>query len=260
MQSTICKFQKTAISILLVLIVISCKSKKIAATVNTNENLSAKTIIKGHYKNQQEFKTLRGRMKINYSDGLVSQVFNVSIRLEKDKTMWISAPFGIVKAYITPDRVSFYNKLNNTFFDGNFSYLSELLGIELDFEKVQNVLLGYAILDLRDKKYQLLISDNYQLIPKKADKLFKILFQLEPSNFRVSLLQLLQPKEKRLLEIEYKDYQKTNKRSLPNKIRVVSLEGNSSKQIDIIYKDIEFDRNLNFPYKIPKGFKEIMLK
>ena len=261
MQITTINLQRIAISSLLVLLITSCKSKKIVRGGNLNEKLSAKTIIRGHYKNQQEFKTLRGRVKINYSDGETSQGFNVSLRLEKDKAIWISAPLGIVKAYITPDRVSFYNKLDNTFFDGDFSYLSELIGTELDFEKTQNVLLGYAILDLREEKYQTSISNNnYQLRPKIAGKLFKILFQLEPSNFRVSLLQLAGPEENKSLEIEYKGYQKINKRILPNEIEVVAINGNHRNQINIIYKDIEFDRKLNFQYKIPKGFKEIVLK
>ena len=261
MKKTIERFQKIVISGILVLIIISCKSKKIVTATNLNKKLSAKNIIREHYKNQQEFKTLRGRIKIDYFDGLTSQAFNVNIRLEKEKVIWISAPLGIVKAYITPNRISFYNKFNNTFFDGNFSYLSELLGVELDFKKVQNILFGYAILDLRDKEYQATTSNNnYQLRPKTRNKLFKIVFQLEPSNFRISSLQLSKPKEKRLLEIEYKNYQKINKKILPNKIKVVALDGNNSKQIDITYKDIEFDRKLNFPYKIPNGFKEIVLK
>ena len=137
--------------------------------------------------------------------------------MEKDKAIWISAPLGIVKAYITPDRVSFYNKLENEYFDGDFSYLSDLLGTEVDFSILQNLLTGQAIIDLRQGKYDIGISnESYRLTPEEQDVLYKTLFQVEPKNFKMALQQLSQPLEKRVLEIAYKNYQ-----SLDNERRSV---------------------------------------
>ena len=124
--------------------------KKSSDRWQLNENLSAKAIIRTHYENALDFKTLSGKMRIDYSDGEDSQGVAVSLRMEKDKAIWISAPFGVVKAYITPGRVTFYNKLQNEYFDGDFAYLSKYVGVELDFEQVQNLLLGQALLDLKD--------------------------------------------------------------------------------------------------------------
>ena len=62
------------------------------------------------------------------------------MRMEKDqKILIMSTPISVVKALITPEKVSFYNKLDNTYFEGDFKYLSDLLGTDLDFEKVQNL-------------------------------------------------------------------------------------------------------------------------
>ena len=250
-------------SVLVVLIfsmVLSCKSKKVLADGSIDETSSAKSIIKAHYQNQIDFKTLRGKMKIEYSDGESSQGVSVSLRMEKDKAIWISAPFGMVKAYITPERVSFYNKLENEFFDGDFSYLSNILGTELDFEKVQNLLMGQALFDLREAKYDMDVMDeNYQLTPKKSMELFQTLFQIEPKNFKMAAQQLSQPLKKRLLEVNYKDYQKINKWVLPNTVLITAIDGNTKNTIDIEYRNIEFDQQISFPYKIPKGYKEIVL-
>lgn len=242
------------------LLILSCKSNKVLTDGNINENLSARTIIKTHYQNEIDFKTLRGKMKIDYSNGDENQGVSVSLRMEKDKAIWISAPLGIVKAYITPERVSFYNKLENEYFDGDFSYLSNLLGTELDFQKVQNLLLGQALLDLTVEKYDLEVTDkNYQLKPKKAAELFKILFQIEPKNFKIATQQLAQPLKKRLLEIDYRDYQKISQYVLPNSILITAIDKNVRNTIAIQYRNIEFNNPMNFPYKIPKGYKEIIL-
>ncbi len=253
--------QRTVWFCAVLLLITSCKSKKIVTDGTADTNLSAKAIIKSHYKNHLDFKTLRGRMKIDYTDGYSSQGFSVSLRIEKDKAIWISAPIGLVKAYITPKRVTFYNKIDNEYFDGDFTYLSNLLGTELDFEKVQNLLLGQALFDLRDEKYIASVNQgNYQLDPKKPGELFTTLFQIEPQNYKMATQQLSQPEQRRFLEIEYKNYQKVEQRILPNDIAIKATEADSQNLIDITYKNIEFNKPLRFPYKIPKGFKEIVLK
>ena len=252
---------KSALVLLICAFALSCKSKKALAEGSLDEKSSAKSIIKAHYQNQIDFKTLRGKMKIDYSDGEDSQGVSVSFRMEKDNAIWISAPFGMVKAYITPDRVSFYNKLQNEFFDGDFSYLSNILGTELDFDKVQNLLLGQALFDLREDKYDIEVADeNYQLTPKESIALFQTLFEIEPKNFKMATQQLSQPLKKRLLEINYKEYQKINKWVLPNTVLITAIEENTKNTINIEYRSIEFDQQLSFPYKIPKGYKEIVLK
>lgn len=71
-----------------ILLIFSCKSKKLAADGSVDENMSAKNIIKTHYQNQIDFKTLSGRMKIRYFDGESSKSVTVSLRMEKTR------PFG----------------------------------------------------------------------------------------------------------------------------------------------------------------------
>ncbi len=243
------------------LFIFSCKSNKAITNGSVNENLSAKAIIKTHYQNHINFKTLSGKLKINYSDGESSQGVSVSIRIEKDKAIWMSAPLGMVKVYITPNRVSFYNKLQNEFFDGNFSYLSNLLGTELNFDKVQNLLLGQAIFDLRKEKYTTsIVNKNYQLKPRKAADLFKTLFTIEATNFKISTQQIAQPLKKRVLEIDYKNYQEIQNKVLPNTIVITAIDKDKTNTIDLEYRNMEFNRTLNFPYKIPKGFDEIVLE
>lgn len=245
---------------ILLLFVISCKSNKVLTGGEVNKNLSARTIIKTHYQNEINFKTLRGKMKIDYSNGDDHQGVSVSLRMEKNKAIWLSAPFGIVKAYITPDRVSFYNKLENEYFDGDFSFLSNLLGTELDFQKVQNLLLGQALFDLKEGKYDLEVANqNYQLKPRKAAELFKILFQIEPRNYKIATQQLAQPLKKRLLEIDYQNYQKISQFIIPNSIFITAIDKDVKNTIAIEYRNIEFNNPMNFPYKIPKGYKEIVL-
>lgn len=255
------KLPKRIVLGILVLLFISCKSGKVVTNGTINKNISSKAVIKTHYQNELDFKTLSGKMKVDYSDGSDNQGVSVSLRMQKDSAIWLSAPFGVVKAFITPNRVSFYNKLQNEYFDGDFTYLSQILGTEIDFEKLQNVLLGQALFNLKDEKYDLtFVDENYQLKPRKMEVLFKTLFQIEPKTFKIATQQLSQPLKNRLLDINYQNYQKIDKWVLPNEILITAKDRDKTNTIGIEYRNIEFDKPLNFPYKIPKGFDEIILK
>ena len=246
--------------ILVVVLVSSCKSTKVVSGGSVDDKLSAKSVIKSHYQNENKFKSLNGKVRISYSDGESSQNVSVSLRMEKDKAIWMSAPLGIVKAYITPERVSFYNKLENEYFDGDFSYLSDLLGTDVDFSILQNLLMGQAIVDLRDQKYTIDIDEGaYRLTPKLAGELYKTLFRIEPENFKMDLQQLSQPIEKRLLQISYVNYQKVDNEIFPNEIKIKAIVKDKENNIDLEFRNLELNGPVNFPYSIPKGFTEIEL-
>lgn len=239
----------------------ACRSTRVATTGSLDENLPARTVIRNYKESEPRFNTLSGRMRIEYKDGDNTQSFNVSLRMERGKAIWISAPLGIVKALVTPSRVTFYNKLQNEYFDGDFTYLSELLGTDLDFEKVQNLLLGQALLDLRDDKYEVSVSGElYELKPKQSAALIKTLFRFEPQNFRLRAQQLSQPSEKRLLEVRYGDFMQDAVYALPQDIAITSIEDTERSVIGLSYRNIEWNKPLNFPYNIPDGFDEILLK
>lgn len=243
-----------------IVLLASCKSTKTITAGDADGALTTKKIIQNHYQNELDFNSVSGRLKIDFEDGENSQSVSVSLRMKKNETIWISAPFGVVKAIVTPERVSFYNKLQNEYFDGDFSYLSKLLGTELDFDKVQNLLLGNTLLDLREEKYaSAIVEGNYELEPKKTNDLFAILFSLEPKNFRVAKQELFQAKENRSLKMDY-TYQIIDTKVLPSSIEIEALNKEDKTSIDLEYRGIEFDRRLNFPYKIPKGFEEIVLE
>ncbi|EIJ38394.1 hypothetical protein JoomaDRAFT_1379 [Galbibacter orientalis DSM 19592] len=255
--------RKTSVTIFatILLFTTSCGSKNVLGIGELKSNLSAKNIIGNHYKNELDFETLTGRIKIDYSDGENSQGTTVSIRMKKDEAIWMSATLSVVKVLITPTRVSFYNKLDNTYFDGDFSYLNKLLGTELNFEMVQNLLLGQAVFDLnKEPYYASSVANKYQLKPEKQSELFKTLFLLEPTYFKMSLQQISQPSKNRLLSIDYKNYQTVDGKILPNEIEINAVDKEHKNRIEIEYNSVEFNRDVSFPYSIPSGFKQVEIK
>jgi len=248
--------------ILFVFSVGGCKAVKNSTVKNDiNRTLTTKQIIKEHYKKDPQFKTLQSRVKVEFTQGEKSQSYSVNLRVEKNKTIWLSATLGIVRVKITPSRVQFYNKLENTYFDGNFSIINSLFGTELDFNKVQNILLGNAIYSLKAGKYNHEIyEDSFVLSPKRQGKLLEIFYLLNPKNFKMNSQQFAQPEAHRMLQIDYNKYQEIDVKLIPQFLKVIALEGDEETTIKMEFKSVTMNTGLRFPFKIPKGFKEILIK
>ncbi len=250
------------VSFTLILFCLGCKStKKITTSSELNHKLSSKELIKKHLKSETDFKTLQARVKVEYIQGKMSQGHSINLRMEKDKTIWLSATLGIVRAKITPTKVSFYNKLDNTYFDGDFSLISDLLGTELNFDNLQSLLLGESLFNLEKDNYIVDIHEkSYVLQPKKKNELLKILLLLNPSHFKMDSQQLFQNLKNRILEIDYKDYQKIGNQVFPQNIEITAIEDAFKTIINMEFKSITLDNDLRFPFRIPSGFEEIVIK
>lgn len=245
---------------ILALAITSCGAKKATSTA---DDLAVSKVILGHNNVYPDFKTLAARIQVVYEDDTKSQSITTSLRIEKDKNIWIKASLlgiTISKVLITPDRVSFYETVGRTYFDGDFKLLSDFLGTELTFQQVQALLLGQSIFDLKRVPYSSEIQiGKYKLSPKKQDQDFIYSVLLNVDNFKVNAETLSQPLNNRLLTLRYGDYQTVNGNFYPTTIALNTSEGESKTSIDINYKKIDVNADVSFPFDIPSGYEEITL-
>ena len=227
------------------------------------EDAAVAAVVESHYENEVDFETLQGRLSLNYQTEERSQSVTVTFRMKKDETIWMSGQLlgiPLAKVMITPNSVQFYEKITRTYFDGDFSLLSDLLGTPLDYEKVQNLLLGQTIYDLRQERYRLTESTRgYQLQPEQED-LLKRMFLLDAGNFKALAQQLSQTRENRNVTVTYPEYQKVGGQLFPGQIKILASEGAENTRIDMTFRSIEFNVPVSFPFSIPSGYEEITIE
>jgi len=258
---------KKYIAILLVSVfVISCKSKAVAVQNNTTTEVVAKKDTKAidkHYDNKLDFKTLYIKSSARYVDDKQSQNVTAEIKIEKDKQILISVRFlGITmaKALITPTAVSYYEKINSTYYEGDFTSLSAWLGTELDYSKVQNLLVGEAFDDLRKGKYTQSIVENLIRLEDEKDGDLKKSFFLDGEKYLVQKEEISQPKENRMLQISYSDSKVFDQGTLPTNIQINAIQPKGKTDISLNYNNISFNEELSFPYSVPSGYKKVIIK
>ena len=86
---------KYLLSAILIFFLIGCKSKQSVATAAANDTTEVSKIIKGHYANEHDFKTLSIRANAKYEDEKQSHSMNADIRIKKDEIIWINIKFWL---------------------------------------------------------------------------------------------------------------------------------------------------------------------
>lgn len=243
----------------------SCKSKQaLVSEQKADASMTAKEIAQGHYKNVQDFKTAQIKAKIKYEGGGNSVSMDADIRIKKGEMILVSITavgFPLAKGMATPKGISYYSKLDAEYFEGNYEGLNELLKIDtnLNYEKVENILLGEAMDNLSKGNYKVTLQEGlYKLFAKGSDGIITE-FQLD-GNY---LLKQQQIKEEgnfpRHLSITYPGYKETSHGKYPSNVNI-EAQDDIKVNIDVEYKSLEFDKEgLKFNYSVPEGLKKISL-
>lgn len=260
--------KKYIVVVVLSIFAVSCKSKAVAVQ-NSNKEIKEispkeeKKIIENHYKNTLDFSTLYIKASARYADEKQSQNVTAEIKIEKDKQILVSVRFlGITmaKALITPTTVSYYEKIKSTYYEGDFTSLSQWLGTELNYSKVQNLLVGEALDDLRDGKYTQTIVENLLRLDDEKSASLKKSFYLDTEKYLVQKEEISQPAQNILLQILYSDNKVFNQGTLPTTVEINAIQPKGKTNINLNYNNISFNEELSFPYSVPSGYKKVIIK
>ncbi len=258
-----------AFLMLVFLVLASCKTTKSVSTVNEDvaKNLSVRKVLKNHKATNFSKKTIDARLRVQYSDNRGPQrqryTFNVQLRMQKNAVIWLRGTklVTVFKAKITPDSFSYYSPLDKTYFTGDFSMLSELLGFEINYYQLQNVLLGQSFSELDPKGFNVNIENNaYVLSPQKKEALFSFLFSINAKHFKLDNQKIRSSKSSESLAISYQGYISKDKELFPKKTIINATEGEKYTFIALDVKSIQFNTNLAIPYAIPSGYSPIRVK
>jgi hypothetical protein len=211
-------------------------------------------------KNTIEFQTFSAKIKVDFegSEGKKSPPFNAFIRLKKDSILWVNINaalgFDAFRVLITPDSVKVINKLNRTVQLRSVGYLQELTKIPMTFSDLQNLLVGNPIfLDSNINSYK---KDDKSISLISLGILFKHLLTVNKDDFTLqhSKLDDVDAIRARTAYLTYGDYQSKNGFHFSTH-RKITVSEKSKLDIEMEFKQFDFNVDLSFPFTIPKNYK-----
>jgi hypothetical protein len=245
----------------------SCKTAKNVTDTASIKRMAARKIVKKHLGNKLDITTLDARIRARYSStkGDMRERLSlvVRLRIQKDSVIWIKANKVVTafKAKITPDSFSFYSPIDKVYFKGDYTMLKNMLGIDVTFHQLQNLLLGQSIFEMKGKKFKAEIAKtSYKLTPKTQEELFNIFYKINPNHFKLDQLFLINEQKDKSLRIDYKGYKSFEETKAPIGIQINATEGMRYTFIDMDYKSIKFNTAISIPFRIPSNYKRITFK
>lgn len=249
--------KRISLVLIIMIFLVSCKSSKVASGEGLRGK-SARVVLRSFENNLTDFKTVNGKMRAGYESGSDSQSISITYRIEKDKAIWMSAKvmglLPVAKVLITPDRFQYYEKINRTFFDGDFSMAEEFLGVEVSFENLQNLLIGRPMYDLQ--KNAMLFDDNAYVFLQNIKAILAYSAIIDGRQFEMKS-QSLQNEKNESLEIDYFRFQSIGNKKFPSKLLMTARKDEEVVIIDLEYRSVIFDEDLSFPFSIPDNYERL---
>jgi hypothetical protein len=232
--------------------------------VNLNDSTADVTpalfVLDSLKKNKIDFKTFTAKAKVQYEDHNGKQPdFNAFIRLQKDSVLWISISstfLGIeaFRLYITPDTLIILNKLDKSVEYHPFGYVENIAHIPLDFSILQNIIIGNPVY-VGDSIVSYRQTENRILIGTVGD-FFKNLLTISTGNFHLERIKLddIDMSKNRTAGLLFDNYEKNFNYAFST-YREINVSEKSQTEIRILFKQYEFNKELSFPFNIPRNYK-----
>lgn len=262
---------KFVLSICVVCLLFACKAKKaVTEQVITKEisvgEITLQKLIAHQSGIKQDFKTAVILSDLQYEGKGMSQQLSAEIRLKKDEIIHINIRFfgiSMAKALITPQEVKYYEKMGGTYFEGNYDTLSNWMGTPLNFQIIQNIILGKTIDDLQVGKYTFAKTEQTAVVQTSVTDAFVKTFEFTNPDLVLKKQIVNQPSKGRMVQIDYNDY--VNKVDdtpliIPQKISIKANQVNDSHTIELQHSSIKLNEEITFPYTIPDGYERIYAK
>ncbi|MEO6812416.1 MAG: DUF4292 domain-containing protein [Ginsengibacter sp.] len=210
--------------------------------------------------NKINYTTFSAKVKVQYEDRNGKQPdVNAFVRLKKDSLLWVSVSatflnFEAFRIFITPDTIIILNKLDKIVERHPFSYIETVAHIPLTFSTLQDLLVGNPLY-IGDSIVSYRLTENNILIGT-IGKLFKNLLTISADNklLEKSKLDDISIEKNRTADLFYDNYEKNNQVTFAT-YREITVAEKTKVDIRLNFKQYEFNKELSFPFNIPRNFK-----
>lgn len=240
---------------------------------NVKQDQGIETIFSKMKDNQFEYRTLSIKFQATVqSEKDKNLSFGGSMRIIKDRTIWLSmsAVLGIeaFRVIITPDSVKMINRLNKTYFAGDYVLINEMLKTPFDFDMIQAIATGndfsyyennifkigedalaYKISTPGRKKLK-----NYVANQVDMDKVLVQDMWISPENYKIVRQQIKEiSKQNSKLVVDYTNFLPLGDQLFAHEVNM-SVEAEQKNNIKVIFEKVTFDEEITVPFTIPESY------
>ncbi|GEM_PF-238037 len=274
----------------------SCRTARvIPRTITVARPISTGKLIRNIDNNAFDYKHLSiKKISCQFDNGKTKASFKASILAEKDKRITVllsKLNIPVARIWLTPDSVKLINYLEDTYLLDDYSYLSSLMGIDLDFETI-HAIISNNMFSLRDDKHD---KENYDYMTKidsglyvlesvkklkirkatqrvSARKTAKNLKKstvdapvlqtifIDPETYKIRKIRMDDSANSRKLNIDFSDFVPVDKQTYPGDIFLHLVSPDSEVQLRIKLNGFSTSDEKEVRFRVPENFTRINTK
>ena len=271
----------------------SCRTTRvITKTTTIARPITTGKLIRNIDNNAFDYKHLSiKKISCQFDNGKTKTSFKASILAEKDKRITIllsKLNIPVARIWLTPDSVKLINYFEDTYLLDDYSYLSSLVGIDLDFETI-HAIISNNMFSLRDDKHD---KENYEYMTKidsglyvlESVKKLKIkkatqrinarkpgknlkkgnvdapvlqTIFIDPETYKIRKIRMDDSANSRKLNIEFSDFVPVNRQTYPGEISLNFVSPDSAVQLRIRLSGFSTTDDKEIRFKVPENFTRI---
>jgi hypothetical protein len=261
----------------------SCGSnRQINAGHTRIPNLKTEEILDSLKANQLRCNWLSIKYDVEIKTPKIDDSFKAYVRMKRDSAIWISATYysvEIARFLITPDTVRYMDRRNKNFYVGDYSFLSDLLLFDANYNLIQNIILGNsdALISLDNKvksskeKGQYLISflkkgqlrrairkeerkEDYEI--EDAEVVVSLL--VNPDIFRVNQTSLTDLTDDRSITVNYEKQEPTCNSYYPHVIKILAKSENEQAEVKTSVIKLTSGKKVSLSFTIPEKYEPLV--
>lgn len=235
----------------------SCKTKKKVVTEDTNISLKGENLFK-YVENSildYQWYSFKSNATVYFSNNSIGG--STDIRIKKDELIWMSVKkfgFEVARILVKPDSFFVVDRFNSQYMAEPINILQKNYDIHLNFNEMQDLLVGNSIVDNQLPVDGRKVNDNYILktngndlgITYKMDSEYKVLNSKFFNN------------DNKTIEIDFSDYKSENGKNIPY-LRKYSYPDNENPEysLKLNIKKLSIDKSQKVKFEIPNSYKKI---
>ncbi len=269
----------------------SCKTPREVATVNVKP-ISTPKLLKNIENTGLFYNYLTiSRINCQFSNNNSNTSFRVNLKAIRDEKILVSVTklnIPVVRVLLTPDSIVYVNYLEKNYFTDDYSYLSSILNIDLDFELVQAIVSNSAFSyrnDQKDKDFRafttsveegmyVLQSQRERKVIRletknKAAKIERRLKRLDdtalilqklffnPGNFALTKVLISDKTNQREMKLNFGDFVQIEDKDYPGSIDIQFLSETEKLELNVRLSGFSTEKPSPLRLEIPQNYEQI---
>jgi hypothetical protein len=262
------------IFLLLLIILGSCNTQRKIIKAPLKEE-GAEYLFNKLKEHELKYAWFTAKFSAEYKNKGKSNSFNGQIRIRKDSVIWLSFTpalgIEVFRIMLTQDSVKFINRMNSTFFAGDYNYVNQYLNTNIDFDILQSFLTGNDLSFYEDGTfragidngiYKLMTADRMKLkkFVKNRQENLRVLIQtiwIDPLTFKITRAVVKEIREPNIqLEAQYSSFEKIEEQLFPKEMSF-DISASNNLSVTVSFNKITVNTQQGFPFKIPQSYRPV---